>query len=159
MIGNRSLLDNTVVVQTITPATYNDSDDGVPIDLKVDPGNSHSFQVSHGAFTDGSHAIHFEESENGSTWAAIEAQDLDGFDRDGEQKLAAGGQTLEITDATKDGTQALIAYFGGQDFLRARRVSSGTTGALYGVNVVKAGLRFAGKNAMLPNWNLPNVAP
>lgn len=150
MIGNRSLIENSEPVQTLAPATYNSNGNGSSVNLSG--STAWMFEIAVGAWTNGSHTIHFEESEDGSTWTAIAAADLDGYDIDGTDRLATGGQTYEITDATKDGRVDLVAYIGGQQHLRARREGSGATGAAYSVTVWKLGLRHAGRNPMRSNW-------
>ncbi len=158
MIGNQSLNDNTAQVQTMTPAVYADTADGSDVDLAVDPSHSQAFQVVLGAFASGTHTITFEHKDTAAaSYTTIDAEDLEGHDENGVQQLAAGGQTFSITDGSRDGTQYLIGYIGGQRFLRVRRVSTG--GALYGVAVFKFNLRSAGKSAMRPQWDNTNVVP
>lgn len=151
MIGNRSLIDNAEVAQTLAPAAHTANGDGSTVDLTG--STAWMFEVGIGAWTDGDHTLHFEESDDGTTWTAIAAEDLDGYDIDGTQRLESGGQTLLIDDATKDGKVYMVAYIGGKTNIRVRRaIATPTTGAIYYVNVWKLGLRYAGKNPGRSNW-------
>lgn len=161
MIGNRSLIENAEVLQTLAPfvygATGDDDGDGSSVDTQG--GTASMFQINIGTWTDGTHTIHFEESDDASTWNAIAAEDLDGYDIDNVQRLESGGQTLVIGDATKNGNSYMIAYIGGKRYLRARYVVTNfhSTGAGYGITVWKLGLRYSGRNPMRSNWDTANT--
>ena len=158
MIGNRSLIDNAEVAHTLAPAAYTDAGNGTTVDLSG--STAWMFLVSIGVWTDGTHTIVFEDSDDNSTWGTVDADDLDGYDIDGTQRLATGGQTLTITDATKNGAIYMVAYVGGKRYLRARRTASGTTdGAIYSVSVWKLGLRYAGHNPMRTGWTASDNTP
>lgn len=154
MIGNRSLIDNAEVAQTLAPAAYTGNGDGSSVDNQG--STAWMFEVNIGTWTDGTHVLHFEDSEDGSTWAACAADDLDGHDIDNTERLDSGGQTLTVDDATQNGKIWMVAYIGGKRYLRARRVVTGaTTGAVYAVNVWKLGLRASGRNPMRTGWDTP----
>lgn len=146
--------DSLVLRQSVAPAAQAASADGASIDLS-DPAtvpSAHSFLIEVGAWTDGTHVIHFERSDDDSTWTAIDALLLDGFDHDAAQQLDSGGQTLTISDATLDGASIMIGMTDAPLYVRARLALTGETlGAVYGVSVLSR-RRWPGRTPMRSGW-------
>lgn len=154
-IGNRSIHGNVDILQTFAPAVYvNGSGGGSIVDLEGSQG--WDFEIGVGTWTDGSHVLTLEHRDDpADAWVTIPVVDLDGFQRDGTDVLT--GSTVVIGDATKDGLIFLVAYIGGQNFLRISRNTTGaSTGATFYANVVKSALRFTGKNPMSSTWDGAN---
>ena len=88
-----------------------------------------TFRVTIGVWTDGTHAITFEDSPDGSSWSAIGGALLTNDDAPG---------VINITDNTRNGQVIDLVYSGTQPHLRAVKTVSGTTtGAVYGVGVIE----------------------
>ena len=158
-IANASLAGNVEFDQSLPPALRAASATGAASNLSG--ASNWTFQVSTGAWTDGTHTISFEHRlDPTAAWVAIDRECLDGFDSDGVQLLTevAGppeSYTFVISDATTDDSVFLFTYTGGHQDIRAVATVTGApaTGAVYGVAVAKAGLRYKGRNpGILPRW-------
>lgn len=75
------------------------------------------------AWTDGSHALSLQESDDNSTFTAVAAGDMDGT----PPTVSASGTTV-----------TRVGYMGAKRYVRARTVVTGSpsTGAVYGVQAV-----------------------
>ena len=84
-----------------------------------------SFLVVTGAWTDGSHAVSAEASDDGASWAAIPAGDLVGA----FPTVAAAGAASKTTR---------VSYTGDARYVRVKSAASGSpsTGAIVGVVVL-----------------------
>lgn len=157
-IGHRSLHDNIDPKVTLQPAAYTAGGNGTAVPLAG--SQAWVFEITLGTWTDGTHTIHFEYTTDGTAWSAIDAEDLDGYDINGSQVLASGGQTFVISSNANVGKVYTIGYIGHALQLRARNAASGTTdGAIFGVSVIKGDLRYRGRNPMTSDWGLDNQDP
>ncbi len=123
----KQLNEEVSVVLGLAPAAVTASANGAGVDRQAGGDNFQSalVEVSVGAWTDGSHTISLEESDDDSVYTAVAAGDLSG--------------TLPvISDAsTDDSVIAAVDYIGVKQFVRpVTTVAAATTGAVYGVNVV-----------------------
>lgn len=121
------LNEDVAVVQTQAPAAQTASANGATVDRQNGGDNFQTalIEVSIGAWTDGTHDFVVEESDDGSSWSAVAAGDLDG--------------TLPtISDAsTDDSVNDSVEYTGDEQFVRVNTsIAGATVGAVYGVNVV-----------------------
>ena len=79
-----------------------------------------------GAITDGSHAVAVQDSDDGSSWSAAAAGDLQG--------------TVPTITATDDDRVFEIGYMGARRYLRVVIVTTGaTTGGIFGAVVLLGG--------------------
>ncbi|REE62127.1 hypothetical protein BX257_4740 [Streptomyces sp. 3212.3] len=79
--------------------------------------------VHTGTITDGTHAITLEGSDDGSSWAAVAAADLQG--------------SLPTIGASDDDKVFEVGYMGAKRYLRAVATPSGTTtGGVYGATIL-----------------------
>jgi hypothetical protein len=86
--------------------------------------HSACFVVDAGTWTDGTHTIEFQESDDDSTWTAIADGDLDGSEP-------------VIDGATDDDQQYYVGYMGNKRYVRVKNtVASATTGAVVGAYVL-----------------------
>lgn len=118
----RDLLRNTLVSQSLSPAARASSGTGTAVDLRGYDGAM--IAVSFGAWTDGTHTPSVQHSMDGTSYGTCSASDLDG--------------TFTAVSGTS-GANAVqqVGYIGTQRFVAVvMTVSSGTTGALSGANVV-----------------------
>ena len=84
-----------------------------------------SFLVSVGAWTDGTHTVSADHSDDGSAWEAIGADELVG--------------EFPVIDAGGDASQSYtVGYMGDRRYVRAKVSASGSpaTGAVVGVTVL-----------------------
>lgn len=119
----RDLASNIRVAQALAPAARTSSATGGAVDRKG--YDSLAVAVSVGAWTDGSHAVTVEHSEDGTTWEPAPAGDLAGS----LPTIAAAGAASSVTT---------VGYVGGRRYLRAKVAVSGspTTGAVIGVALI-----------------------
>lgn len=83
--------------------------------------------INAGAWTDGTHTFAVQESDDDSAWSAVATADL------------YGANIAPVIDgATDDDQKYRIGYKGNKRYLRVVSTVSGTTtGAIYGVQIVK----------------------
>lgn len=127
----RDMKNNVKSVQSITPALRTAS---VAAGATVDTlgYEAATFAVVAGTWTDGSHAISAEHSDDGSSWDAITASDLLGT----FPTIASDGGSPE--DGANEEATTLIGYIGNKRYVRAKSTVTGgpSTGAVYGVDVL-----------------------
>ena len=123
------IYSNLDVVQTILPAARTTAQTGVGVDLHG--FHSALVEINCGLWTDGSHVFQVEESDVlGSGYTAVADANLQGTEP------TVGG-------ATADEQIYRIGYRGTKRFIRATTTESGTTGLVYGVNVIRTDPRKA----------------
>ena len=116
------------------------SADGASADLKG--YHSAVFIVDADAFTDGTHTIVLNESDDNSTFTAVAAADLS-FVEAGA--INSSGQIV-IDGAADDDQAYVIGYAGNKRYIRVETTVSGaTTGAIYGALIVRGHKRAQGK--------------
>lgn len=132
---------NWRLVQTMPPAAHTATANGATVDTQND--KRAAFDVNVGLFTDGTHTIKFQDSDDGSTWADIAAADL-AMPDDAPAGVVVGA-TLVIDDAAEDNQHYVVQYLGIKRYLRAVRTLAGTTtGAVFGISVVAGESRYLG---------------
>lgn len=111
------LYDNVRVYPALRPADLrvNGSVDGPTVDRKVGRVfyRSVMFMVHSGVVTDGSHAVNVQESDNGSDWTDVAAEDIRG--------------TEPTVVLANDDTAFELAYTGGARYVRLQLVTTGAT--------------------------------
>jgi hypothetical protein len=110
-------------VQALAPALRTASATGGSIDRWG--FGSLSFLVSAGAWTDGTHTVSADHSNDGSTWEAIPAEELT--------------TAFPVVDAGGDASQAyVVGYIGDRRYVRGKSAVSGSpvTGAIVGITVL-----------------------
>lgn len=119
----RAHFQNTSAVVGLAPALRAGSATGGAVDRLGFEGVS--FLVVTGAYTDGSHAISADASDDGATWTAVPAGDLVGA----FPTVAAAGAANKTTR---------VSYIGDARYVRAKSAASGSpaTGAIVGVVVL-----------------------
>lgn len=142
---NRSLFDNVTAHQSLKPALNTATGNGLGVSIA--DADAVTFLVSLNDWTDGGHIISFEESDDDSTYAAISTSLLK---TNTAADLTSG--TIVFSATTKEGRSYLVGYIGKKQYVRAVRTVSGSpsTGASYGVSVLKSNLRAVGNNPMNP---------
>lgn len=147
---HRSLHDNLRTVVTLPVAAQVTANEGNGAAADIYDADAKQFLVVIGKWTDGSHAITFEFSEDGgTTWAAIPVADLDG---NLGTELETDGSVL-IDDDTRADTVLQIGYSGTGNAIRAvNDATTDTTGAVYGVLVQLGGLRQVGQAPNVGEW-------
>lgn len=130
----RSTYNNVRVAQGLAPGALrtNAAVNGATVDRFVNDVyyRSATFVVQSGAITDGTHTVTFEESDDGTTWTAVAAADLQ-------------GSPPAIT-GTDDNKIYEVGYVGAKRYIRlVLTTASATTGGfvdavvLLGVQPVK----------------------
>jgi photosystem II stability/assembly factor-like uncharacterized protein len=112
----------TLAIAARTDGTVN----GSTVDLheNLDASRSAMLIVVAGAITDGSHAITLEESDDGSAWATVAADDLQG--------------TAPTLTGTDDDAVSEVGYVGSKRYLRAVAATSGaTSGGTFGAVILR----------------------
>lgn len=109
---------------SLAPAAHTTSGNGTAVDLTG--YNSATFVVDAGAWTDGTHTLKAQESDDNSTWTDVAAEDLNG----------------SFTAITSSGTATKwykVGYKGTKKWVRAVTTVTGSpaTGAVYGVGVMR----------------------
>ena len=149
MLGNRSLHDQLATAGSISPQVItNGTINGASVNLTTRQSQAHGFVIELGDYTDGTHTFTFEESSDDSTFTAIVAANLDGFDFLNSQELFATGlASVVVSDATRDGQRLLIGYVGINEYIRAVCVTTGaTTGLVAGAGTIQGNMRYQGNN-------------
>lgn len=126
----RSLYSSLIVRPTVTIATRtaNTTVNGSTVDRTDPTGGVDSFTsamvvVFTGTVTDGTWTFTVQDSDDGSSWAAAAAGDLQG--------------TSPVVTAPDDNTVYEVGYMGAKRYLRVSVVSTGSTsGAVFGALVV-----------------------
>lgn len=121
----RSTYTNVTARQTLTPAARTASANGTAVDRNSlgDMHRSAMFLVSTGTITDGTHTISVEDSDDGTTFAAVAAEFLQG--------------AAPAIVAADDNKQFFVGYIGPRRYLRAvTTVTGATTGGVYAVAVL-----------------------
>lgn len=125
----RDLTSNVDGEPSLAPAVHTASANGATVDLR---GSDSAVVVVHtGAYTDGSHVITLEESDDDSTWTDVADADIQG--------------TEPTVDAAGDADSVFqFGYIGEKRYVRVITTASGTTsGAAYGASVVRGHLHRA----------------
>lgn len=120
-----------VPVKSLDVGAKTASADGASADLKG--FHSVAVVVDSDAWTDGTHTISLEESDDNSTFTAVASDDIIG--------------SAPVIDGATDDDQAYkFGYSGGKRYIRViTTVSGATTGAIYGALIVKGHERAGGK--------------
>lgn len=120
-MGAIDLKSNIKVGTSLSKAAKTASANGTAFDVSGYRGVC--FVVDAGTWTDGTHTIEFQDSDDNSTFAAISDSLLDGSEP-------------VIDGATDDDQQYYIGYKGNKKYVRvALTVASATTGAVIGAYV------------------------
>ena len=119
----RDLKNSIAVRQSIAPAVYDASVEGVTVDRAG--FESVTFEIHAGAWTDGSHVFGAEHSDDDVTWDAVASADL-------------LGTFPSVTSADDDEGSHLVGYIGNRRYVRGITTVTGSpaTGALYGADVI-----------------------
>jgi hypothetical protein len=119
----KDTVSNFNFTQSLAPAARTATANGSAVDLSG--FNSATFVVNAGAWTDGSHTLKAQESDNNSDWTDVAAGDLN-------------GSFTAITSATQASKLYKIGYNGTKRYVRAvTTVATATSGAVYGVSVMR----------------------
>lgn len=111
---------NIDVAESLAPAAYTGNATGSSVDLQG--FHAAAFLIVAGAITDGTHTVSAEESDDGTTWTAVDAADLD-------------GSFVALTT----GAVQKVGYKGAKRYVRAKTTVTGaTTGGVYTVSVLRA---------------------
>lgn len=126
----RDMKNNIATARTISPAAITATASGSSVDLQG--YESATFLVMAGAWTDGSHVLSAEESDDGSSWSAVAAADLIGTFPTFEDDSSPAGESMSA------GASYRVGYIGNSRYIRAKTTVSGgpSTGAVYGVDVI-----------------------
>jgi hypothetical protein len=126
-MATKDMYNNASPAQTLAPAARTLSANGVSVDLKG--FESVLVLIATGAWTDGSHTFEVQESDDNATFTPVADADLQG--------------TEPVIDAGADGNQVYkVGYIGSKRYVRVVTTVSGTTtGAVYGVEVVRGHAR------------------
>lgn len=134
-------MSNHVSRPTLNPLQVTAAANGITVDRKNEKRVAFQFNV--GLFTDGVHTITFQESLDGSAWAAVRAGKMRMPDDAPAGVVVA--QTFVIDNVAEDNAVYVAEYTGDRRFVRAANAISGeTVGALFGVNVISGDLRYRG---------------
>lgn len=119
----RDLYHNISAVKSISPAARTASHNGAGVDIRG--YESATALVSVGVWTDGTHTFELQESDDDSTYTAVADSDLLGSE--------------PVVDAADEDEQVYaVGYSGTKRYLRVvATVASATTGAIYGVTIVR----------------------
>jgi hypothetical protein len=123
----RSTLKETLSgVVSLAPAAYTSDADGAGVDLQGYDGGA-LVVLAVGDWTDGTHAVAVEESDDDSTYTAVAADDLD-------------GSFSALDAAGDDSTVQLVGYLGSSRYVRVSVLVTGSpaTGAVYGAAVLRS---------------------
>lgn len=152
----RSLHDTTESHVTLPLAAHDatTTTDGAAVDLA--DADAAEFEVVVGTWTDEDHGVAFYHREKpADSWVAIPLADLDARVAADLEDDGSGNGVVNITDDTRDDTVVQVGYIGGKRYVKAETTVStdvAGSGAVYGVLVKLARLRFTGKNPMTPGW-------
>jgi len=114
---------------SLHPAARTASADGATVDLTG--YDAAEFAILAGAWTDGTHTVSFEESEDDSTWTAVASTDLQG--------------TAPVIDGATDDDQTYnVGYRGLKRYVRGKVTvtDSPSTGAIIGITVLRGRKKY-----------------
>lgn len=125
----QTLYYNVLEQISLTIATRTSTANGNAVDL-LGFNKAYIIVVS-GTITDGTHTIGLEESDDGSSWAAVSSSDIIG--------------TLPVIGATDDDKIWAVEYRGRKRYIRVKTTVSGnpSSGGTYGAVVLKIFPRHA----------------
>lgn len=129
-MSRNNLRNNLLAKLALAPALRTTSANGVTIDRAEDDCffQDALFAIQSGAITDGTHTVSFEDSDDGSTWAATTA--LQG--------------TPPAIGSSNDNVQYAIAYTGLKRYVRVVVTAAGTTtGGIVGATAILGNPRSA----------------
>jgi hypothetical protein len=129
-VSRNNLRDNLLAKLALAPALRTTSANGVTIDRAEDNSYFQSvlFVIQSGAITDGTHTVSFEDSDDGSTWAATTV--LQG--------------TPPAIGSSNDNVQYAIEYTGLKRYVRVVVTTTGTTtGGIVGATAILGNPRSA----------------
>lgn len=119
------LYNNLSVATTLAPAARTASENGAAVDLQGYEGAMIAAIV--GTITDGTHTLTVQESDDGSTWSDVAAENLQG----------------SFTNLASD-TNQKVGYHGTKRYIRVNvTVSGAANGGAYSVAVVRGNPRKA----------------
>lgn len=114
----KDIKSNVDANASIDPATHNSDQTGTGVDLQ---GYEASMTVvQSGALTDGAHTPKLQESEDDSVYTDVASTDLEG----------------SFANLLADAIQR-VGYKGAKRYVRVFVTSSGSTGAIYGVLILR----------------------
>lgn len=125
-----SLYRESMSVLALTSGTRtNGTVNGTTVDRAGLGDPSVLFVVTTAAVTDGTHTFTVQDSDDGTTWAAAAAGDVQG--------------TAPVVNSTKANTVLDVGYRGSRRYCRLSVTTSGaTTGGVYSAAAVLYGLRY-----------------
>lgn len=125
-----SIYRESMSVLALTSATRtNGTVTGSTVDRGGNGDPSVLFVITTAAVTDGSHTFTVQDSDDGTTWAAAAAGDVQG--------------TAPVVNSTKANTVLDVGYRGIRRYCRLSVTTSGaTTGGVYSAAAVLYGLRY-----------------
>lgn len=120
---SRDIYNNCAEVQSIAPAAHTEDVTGAAADLQGFGGAL--VLISAGAWTDGTHTFEVQDSDDNSTFTAVDAKHLQGTEP-------------VIDGATDDDQVYAIGYTGHNRYLRVvATVEGATDGAIYGAVILR----------------------
>lgn len=118
-MASRDLKNNISVATTIAPAAYTANTTGGTVDLLG--YEAVAIEAIVGTITDGTHSLTVEHSDDGTTWVAVPAGELQ-------------GSFVNLTSNTNQE----VGYIGFKRYIRVNTTVSGaTSGGVYAVTVVR----------------------
>lgn len=124
--------NNLLVKRALSPALRTTSANGVTIDRAEDDDFYQDvlFAITSGAITDGTHTVEIQDSDDGSSWAAVADAKLQG--------------TEPAIGSSNDDVQYVIGYLGIKRYVRVVVTAAGTTtGGIVGAVAILANPRHA----------------
>jgi hypothetical protein len=124
----RDLKDNIDTVPSIHPGAKTASANGAGVDLQGYDAAMCLLAV--GAWTDGTHTLKLQESDDNSVFSDVAAADLQ-------------GAFTVISGAGQQNAVQRVGYIGSKRYIRAATTVAGaTTGAIYGAAIVRGSARL-----------------
>jgi len=118
-VTSRDLQGNISIVTTLVPATRTADAIGSTVDLRK--YESAAIEAIVGTITDGTHTLTVQESDDGSTWTDVAADDLQ-------------GSFLNLAS----NTDQEVGYLGSKRYIRVNvAVVGATSGGTYAVSIVR----------------------
>ncbi|MGY3482230.1 hypothetical protein ACVW1C_000113 [Bradyrhizobium sp. USDA 4011] len=126
----RDLRSNVDVAQTLAPAArVNGTANGVTVDLQGYESAMFAFEA--GAWTDGSHTPSIQHSDDGTTFVAAAAPDIQ-------------GAFAPVTSGAGQNAVQRVGYVGSKRYVRGSVLTSGaTTGLVQSMAVVRSRARVS----------------
>lgn len=126
----RDLYNHLSPTPSIAPGAKTATANGTGVDLREHSSAIVLLQV--GAWTDGTHTLKIQESDDNTTYTDVAAADLQ-------------GSFTAISGAGQANAVQKVGYIGSKRYIRAvTTVAGATTGAVYGASVVRGLPRFQG---------------